>query len=269
MALSATPRPDVLDRLSAGIAELTTTAAWQAWLDVQRRFHRYSFGNCVLIAVQRPDATHVAGFRRWQEMGRQVRRGEKAIRILAPVTRRVVGEPGEDTVERLVAFRGASIFDLAQTDGRELPVAPVTRLLGDAPAEVWSALAAYATSLGFTVERISLGGNRNGDTNFTARRIRVGDGLSPAQSVKTLAHEIAHAMLHGNVDISRDQAELEAESVAYVVCDSIGVDSSAYSFGYVATWAGGEDAVERIREAGGRISRAARQILTAFGGDAA
>src|ERR1035437_7192625 len=192
---TATLRPDALDRLSAGIAQLSTTAAWKAWLDVQRRFHRYSFGNCVLIAVQRADATHVAGFRRWQELGRQVRKVEKAIRILAPVTRRVAAEDGDNTVERLVAFRSASIFDITQTDGRDLPTAPVTRLLGDAPADAWDALVAYAVGLGYTVERVALPGNRNGDTNFVSHRIRVGEGLAPAQSVKTLAHEIAHAML--------------------------------------------------------------------------
>ena len=208
-------------------------------------------------------------------MHRQVGRGEKAITILAPCTRRELDEDG-DQHQRIVGFRGASVFDISQTDGDELPEAPCHRLTGDAPREAWAKLEAFAVSLGYIVEWAELPDGRNGDCNAALRAIRVSADLTdmPAQSAKTLAHEIAHALLHGDALREdhlwdRPRAELEAESVALVGLDALGFDSQDYTLGYVTTWAGGGDeAIAAVRESGQRISGAARHILDALGGEA-
>jgi antirestriction protein ArdC len=258
-------RDQVLQQLTTGVAELTSSDAWRDWLDVQSRFHQYSFGNCLLILRQRPDATHVAGFHTWRALGRRVRRGEKGIWILAPVTRRVASDDDEGGEQRparvLTGFRAVPVFDVAQTDGDPLPDVPARRLRGDAPDRAYEQLVGVAHAIGFTVEEQHLPGERNGDCSFELRRIRIEAANDGAQQLKTLAHELAHAMLHERA-VDRALAELEAESVAYVVCHAIGVATDAYSFGYVASWAGGGDhAVAAIRASAQRIQQTANRIL--------
>jgi hypothetical protein len=182
---------ELLQRLAEGVAHLTTTDEWLRYLDVQRRFHRYSFGNCLLIAMQRPDATQVAGFRRWLELGRQVRRGEKGIAILPPIVSRVKVLDDDSGEERTLigaprAFRAVHVFDVSQTDGAALPDAPVHRLAGDDPTDAYTRLVDVAHLIGFTVEEDYLDGSRNGDCNFTERSIRVEVRNDPVQQVKTL-----------------------------------------------------------------------------------
>jgi antirestriction protein ArdC len=261
-------KTEILATLAEGIARLTSSAEWQSWLDVQSRFHRYSFGNTLLIALQRPDATQVAGFHAWLRLSRHVRKGEKGIAIIAPVVRRtrVKDEAtGDETVITGApsAFRIAHVFDLAQTDGADLPAVPVHKLEGDDTDGLYARLLAVAHSLGFTVEEDYLENGVNGDCNHSEARIRVEVRNDPQQQVKTLAHELAHAILHGDrANLVRERAELEAESVAYVVCRELGIDSSAYSFGYVATWTGGGAEAQRaITESAQRIQKAAHLIL--------
>src|SRR5438132_828208 len=136
MAATATTKTDeLLQQLTEGVEALTNSEEWLRYLDVQRRFHRYSFGNCLLIAFQNPDATQVAGFRRWRELDRQVRRGEKGIAILAPIVRRLKVEDEVTGEEQTIvsaprAFRVVHVFDVSQTDGDELPEIPCHRLQG-------------------------------------------------------------------------------------------------------------------------------------------
>lgn len=263
---SSPGRDEIVESLEAGIAELVDSDAWRDWLDVQSRFHSYSFGNCLLIRCQRPHATHVAGFHTWRRLGRTVRRGEKGIWILAPITRRVVREPMDDagqphSTRVLCGFKTVPVFDIGQTDGPQLPLQPAERLQGEAPDRVYDGLVAVANDLGYVVSEAHLPGERNGDCSYAERRIRVEGSNATAHQVKTLVHELAHAMLHeGFAD--RYLAELEAESIAYVVCTSIGIDAGAYSFGYVASWAGGGDeAIAGIKAAATRIQRTADHIL--------
>ncbi|MDQ6876837.1 MAG: ArdC-like ssDNA-binding domain-containing protein [Candidatus Dormibacteraeota bacterium] len=265
-----TTTADVIEQLRQGVATLTSTDQWAQWLRVQRRFHHYSWANSLLILMQRPDATRVAGYHTWKSVGRQVRKTERGIAILAPVIRRLRAEDeAEDKTDRVLvghpaAFRLAWVFDIAQTDGEALPEV-VSRLTGDAGGSRFAELVQVAATLGYSVEVSELPGERNGDCTFELKRIRVREGLEPAQSVKTLAHELAHAILHGEADCSslaRSAAELEAESVAFVVCDDLGLDSSAYSFGYIATWAGcGDEADKAISRSAQRINKTARSIL--------
>ena len=155
------------------------------------------------------------------------------------------------------------VFDVAQTDGEELP-SICNRLDGEDPAGHYAQLLSVAQSLGFTVVDHGFDGSTNGDCNHAEHRIRVEVRNTPAQRVKTLAHEIGHALLHEKFD-SRAVAELEAESTAYVVCQSLGFDTSDYSFGYVATWAGGGDqAIAGIKASCERIQKSAATILRAF-----
>jgi antirestriction protein ArdC len=257
-------RDRLLAELTDGVAQLTGSERWQAFLDMQARFHQYSFLNTLAIALQRPEATRVAGFHTWRQLGRWVRKGEKGIAILAPVVRRlrVTDADGEEhlLVGAPSAFRVVHVFDVAQTDGRELPTV-LDRLSDGDESNAYERLALVARGLGYTVEEDYLPGERNGDCNVAERLIRVEVTNAPAQQVKTLAHEIAHAMLHkGFTD--RALAELEAESVAYIVCRSIGIDSAAYSFGYVAHWSGGgPEAISAIKSSGGRIQATAEDIL--------
>ena len=267
MAVSV--RPEILDSLTEGIATLTSSENWRRHLDCQRRFHSYSFGNVILIHRQAPDATRVAGFNTWLKLNRHVRRGERGIAILAPCIYKSDQEDDDQGEARRVVrgFKVAHVFDVEQTEGEDLPEV-CRRLQGEAPADAFDRLAQVAHELGYSVERQELG-STNGDCNFALRRIRVSSEVSDLQAVKTLAHELAHAVLHEDAVLDRASAELEAESVAYVLTAELGLDSSEYTFGYVATWAGGGDeAIAGIRAAGERIQGAARQLLTALEGGA-
>jgi antirestriction protein ArdC len=264
---TAGPIEEVLDRLHTGIADLTSSEAWIAWLHAARKFHRYSFSNQLLIALQRPDATQVGGYRKWQQFGRQVRKGEKGITIIAPcahkVRRTTVDDRQDETDIRVTGFTCTQVFDIAQTDGDLLPEI-CTQLLGDDPAGAFHRLEVVARALDFTVDVAPLDGSLNGDCNHGNRRIRVNAEVSPMQRVKTLSHELAHAWLHGPdrmpADMTRGLKELEAESVAYIVCQEVGIDSSQYTFGYVAGWAG-DGASNAISTSAQRIVQAARIIL--------
>jgi antirestriction protein ArdC len=264
---SSSKKTEVLATLAEGITGLTSSEGWRKWLEAQRRFHHYSFGNTLLIIAQRPDATQVAGFHTWLRLSRHVRKGEKGIAILAPVVRRhrVADEAtGEETVVigAPSAFRIAYVFDVSQTEGAELPPAPVSKLQGDDPDDRYTQLVEVAHSLGFTVEEDYLEGGVNGDCSHEKQRIRVEVRNDPRQQVKTLAHELAHAILHASRELPRERMELEAESVAYMVCADLGIDTAAYSFGYVATWAGGGDEARKaLTESAQRIQKAARLIL--------
>jgi len=260
---------ELLERLSEGVAQLTDSQRWRDWLVAQGRFREYSFNNSLLIMLQRPDATRVAGFHAWRKMDRVVRRGEKGIWILAPLTYRVDGAsaiahgaPEETRTTVLRGFKAVPVYDLAQTEGRELP-AVVSRLLGEDPEGTFAGLTRAAEALDFTVEESDqLPGSVNGDCSHALRRIRVRNDNSPRQRTKTLAHELAHAILHAEFDL-RSLAELEAESVAFMVCRHLGIASDDYSFGYVASWAGGgEAATQAIRASAGRIQRAVEEILS-------
>jgi hypothetical protein len=253
-------KPDVralVEQLSRGVAELGDAGKWEEFLAAQARFHRYSFANTMLILQQVPEATTVAGFNTWRGAGRVVRRGERAIWIVAPVLRRRKSSGDEPEI---AGFRRVAVFDLSQTDGAEL--ASLCEPLQGTDDRGWfEVLSEVASTLGFEVERSVLAGGVFGDCTYATRRIRVASSASPAQAVKTLAHELAHALLHENAD-DRPLAELEAESVAYVVCQHLGLDTKCYSFGYVTTWAGGtSDALRAIKGSCARIADTARVII--------
>ena len=234
-------RPDKLsethDRLVQAVESLTSGEEWRRMLDVARQFHSYSFGNLMLIASQAPNATRVAGFRTWKKLGRSVRKGEHGIAILAPCVYRgrLVDEHDErehpELARVLRGFRVVHVFDLSQTDGEPLSeVAPVL-LEGDAPVTLWARLASQLAEAGFSLERTDCS-PANGTTDFLARRVVVRPDLSPLQAAKTLAHEAAHTRLHHGTEYAmgcRGIAEVEAESVAYLVCSAAGLTTDEYT----------------------------------------
>lgn len=258
---------ETLSKLTQGIADLTNSDRWRNYLDAARRFHNYSFSNVLLIHHQMPTASRAAGFHTWRSLGRSVRRGERAIWILAPITKRLVADDddsGADPKEAkqvILSFRAVPVFDVSQTDGDPLPQV-ASRLAGGDPCGAFDQLRRVAATIGYSVSVETLPGERNGDCTFAEHHIRVRDDLAPAQAVKTLCHEVAHAVMHDGFAGARDLAECEAESVAYVVCGGLRLDTSDYSFGYIAGWAGGGDeAIKAITVSGNRIQGAAHRIL--------
>ena len=251
------------DKLQAAVAEIISGDDWKRMLKVASKFHNYSFNNQLLIFLERPDATRVAGFRRWQELNRFVRKGEKGIAIFAPCKYKTKIEDhngDERSMQELRGFRVVHVFDISQTDGEPLdePVRPQL-LDGDAPEGLWDALVAQASAAGFEVIR-NQRGSENGYCDFVAKQIAVRPDATGAQAVKTLVHELAHALLHGDeLFRSREIQEVEVESVAYIVCDAIGLDTSDYSFAYVARWAGGDE--ELIRDTAEGVVECGRRML--------
>jgi antirestriction protein ArdC len=214
----------LVEELHDSVTALTTTEGWQRFLAAAARFHRYSFWNTVAILCQRPEATRVAGYQTWQRLGRQVRRGESGIRILAPCTYRASAEDTDKTDEpdRLVlrGWRVVSVFDIDQTEGEPLPEPPITVLDGDGPAGVRDDLAALIRAHGYEFQLGPLPAESPagayGLTDHTTRQVIVRDDLPGAQQAKTTAHELAHVRLHRSRDTDRTTVEIEAESVAYV-----------------------------------------------------
>lgn len=253
------------DQLVAAVQSIVSGEDWSRMLEIASRFHRYSAGNVFLIMLQRPDATRVAGYRAWQDLGRQVRRGEHGIRILAPCQyRRTETDPetGEETTYAGVrGFTTTTVFDLSQTDGDDLPDVSPTFLEGGGCAALWGALVDQVKEAGYTLERGECFG-ANGQTDHSVRTVRVRDDVSDAQATKTLCHELAHVLLHPDTSDyfrCRGRSEVEAESVAYLVCQAAGLATDGYSFPYVARWADGDAQV--VQDTAGRVLGAARTIL--------
>ena len=255
----------VHEQLTASVEALASSEAWTQMLTVAARFHRYSPNNVLLITVQRPEATLVAGYRTWQQLGRQVLRGEQGISILAPVITRADPEPDQETTGKVLrGFRVTHVFDVSQTDGKPLPETGPSLLAGGSPRGLWDRLADQVHAAGFTLDRGDCGA-ANGYTDHVSRHVRVREDVSPAQASKTLAHELAHVLLHGPDQPARDRhvAEVEAESVAYVITAAAGLPTEGYSVPYVASWASGDSNV--VREAATRVLSTARHILEQAG----
>jgi hypothetical protein len=257
------------EKLTAALEEMVTGEDWIRWLNYQTKFHKYSANNCMLIVLQNPNATQVAGYETWKKLGRQVMKDEKSIRIFAPIKgARTEQDPatGEDVTRTWLRFMLVGVFDVSQTTGDPLPEAQHPVLLdGEAPEGLYDALAAQVAAAGYALHRGDCRG-ANGYTDYLARVVKVRDDVSEAQACKTLAHELAHVLLdhehrgHGaEATITRDRMEVEAESVAYIVCSLHGLDSSGYTLGYVAHWADGS--LAKVRETTAKVAEVAKRIL--------
>ena len=257
---------EVTDRLEQGISELFDSERYTDYLRVMSKFPQYSLRNTVLIAMQAPDASYVMGFDAWKDpaIGRHVKANEKGIRIIAPrkakkqvekidpdTKKPVLDKDGNPVMEEkevvIPKFRVVCVYDVAQTEGKELPIL-ADELTGNV-AQYKDFFAAIEKSSPFAIGFEALSGNRKGGCFYDERRIAINEGMSELQNVKTAIHEIAHATLH---DIDKDAPErpdrrtreIEAESIAYAVCQHYGLDTSDYSFGYIAGWSNGRELSE-------------------------
>ena len=287
---------EITDRLEQGITELFESERYREYLRVMSKFHNYSINNTLLIAMQKPDASLVAGFSAWKNnFGRNVMKGQKGIKIIAPSPYKVkqemkkidphtqqpiIGKDGKPVTEEkeitIPAYKVVSVFDVSQTEGKELPDIAVDELTGDVERyrDFFAALEETSpVPIGF--EQIP--GSSHGYYHLEDKRIAIQEGMSELQTLKTAIHEIAHAKLH-DIDLNapeneqqprvdRRTREVEAESVAYTVCQHYGLDTSDYSFGYVAGWSSGRElselksSLETIRSAAAEIINSIDETL--------
>ena len=280
---------EITEKLEQGIKELFESEKYKTYLNTMSKFHNYSFNNTMLIAMQKPDATLVAGFKAWQKnFDRHVKKGEKGIRILAPapykikeeqekldpVTGEIMldknGMPITEEVEiKIPAFRVVPVFDVSQTDGKELPDIGVNELSGSVEDyEDFMQALTEVSPVPITYEDIE--GEAKGYFHTTDHRIAIQEGMSQSQTVKTAIHEVAHAKLHDReqnqdidavLDKDRNTKEVEAESVAYTVCQHFGIDTSDYSFGYIAGWSSDRD-MKELKSSLDIIRKTASELIT-------
>lgn len=260
-------------QLADQVASLAESGQWQRFLDFTASFHTYSLNNTLLIWAQRPDASRVAGYRQWENLGRHVRKGEKSVKIFGYSTRKVTEQDektGEDKISSRPFFPVLSVFDIGQTEleeGRVDDGAIAHKLTGADEGDIYGRVSAYLRSAGWDVSRGDTG-RANGYTTIDGtRRIVIADSLEPAQAAKTALHEAAHAILHAEESATeyvehRGVKETEAESVAYVMAAMLGLDTSAYSVGYVAGWAKAD--VEVIRSTVANVLRAVTTLSAAL-----
>ncbi len=257
----------ITTKLEQGVQDVFQSDKYKQFLDTMAKFPRYSVNNSILIMMQKPDASLVQSYTGWKDMGRHVKKGEKGLSILAPAPYKIEreqqkldekgkpifdsdGEPVKETVEITVrAFKVAKTFDISQTEGKEIPSLGVNELVGS--IEGYPKLVEALKEISpvpITFENIE--GGSKGYFHQVDKRIAIQDGMSEVQTIKTMLHEMAHQKLHDKdlvedaKDISKRGKEVEAESVAYVVCQHYGINTSDYSFSYVAGWSEGKETPE-------------------------
>lgn len=238
-----------MQTLEQGVESIVDGEDFRRFLTVVARFHTYSFGNTFLIAMQRPDATRVAGYRKWQELGRQVKKGEQGIKILVPHKLRVQPSETEEDEKRTIvtSFGVGTVFDIAQTEGEALPEPPVAREIRestDAGTSLFGHLERYLDAHSISVVREDTRPAK-GYWEPLSRRVALDERLEGDQATKTLAHETAHFVAGHELGIPRNDAETVAESSAFVVLQHYGIDSSEYSFAYVSRWAQDKQVLKR------------------------
>ncbi len=285
---------EITDKLEKGLKELFESEKYKTYLSTMSKFHNYSFNNTLLIAMQKPEATLVAGYKAWQKnFERHVNKGEKAIRILAPAPYKikeerdkldpVTGEmmfdendmPQKEQVEVTIpAFRAVSVFDVSQTDGKPIPELEAQELLSTVEGYedfVQALMNVAPVPIGFE----DIPGDSKGYFHTEEKRIAVQENMSESQTLKTMVHEVAHSMLH-NKEINRDDLmeapakdrntkEVEAESVAYTVCQHFGIDTSDYSFGYIVGWSSGKD-MKELKSSLDIIRKTSSELITGIEG---
>lgn len=260
-----------LEEIDTGLATINTNEDWIHFLSFQAQFYNYSFGNAMLIYIQRPDATYVKGYKAWNQIGRHVVKGAKGIGILCPCIRKieVIKEPldtnvyndkeAEKEIKKVISgFRMGYVYDLSDTagDDSQLPVL-VTGLLSSTDEEkaLYESLISYV-SKEYCVQECDCGSSK-GSYNLETHVISINNKIEYRQKIKTLLHEYSHALdfkMHPDDDIPRNKRELIAESTAFVVCLRLGVDTSSYSFSYLKSWLKEPDELKEIADSVQKIS---------------
>lgn len=281
---------EITDKLENGIKELFEGEKFKEYLDTMSKFHNYSFNNTMLIAMQKPDATLVAGFNSWKnKFERSVNKGEKGIQIFAPAPYKIKkeqtkldpdtdlpvigkdGKPIKEEVEVTIpAFKVVSVFDVSQTSGKELPTLGADELSGNVKDyEKFFNAVREASPVPIKFDEID--GTAKGFYHHEDKSITIKENMSEVQTIKTAIHEIAHAKLHdrdlkkSDIEKPKDRSteEVEAESIAYTVCQHFGIDTSDYSFAYVASWGTGKDTPE-LKASLETIRSTASELITSI-----
>ena len=266
---------NLFKKIDDGVKAVFESDRYKDCLRYMSKFTNYSAGNCILIMLQKPEASLVAAFGKWKQLGRTVNKGEKGIAILAPMTFRNKQSENEDEEEqdeaetRTLGFRKVYVFDVSQTSGEPVPEY-VSDLDEDIEEEhVEAVISAVRSITGLPVDVEEISGGAKGYYSHSEQRIVIQAGLSGAQSVKTAIHECAHALLHDpdknlpTADTTRSDKEVQAESVAYIVASRYGLDTSEYSFPYIASWSHGKQ-LEQLNRFLNEIQGTARSICDAI-----
>lgn len=284
---------DITDKLEKGIKDLMDSDRFKNYLSVMGKFHNYSVSNTILIAMQKPDSSLVAGYQAWKDkFGRQVKKGEKGIKIIAPAPFKrkqlvdvidssghpMIGADGKTMKEEvevtIPAFKVTTVFDVSSTEGKELPTIGVDELSGnvDKFKDICEALTHVSP---VPIEMTDISSGAKGYFSPVEQKICIQDDMSEMQTLKTMIHEISHALLHdkdhervegleNTADKTRNSKEVEAEAVAYTVCKALGgdaIDTSEYSFGYIAGWSSDKD-LKELKESLETIRVTADKIIT-------
>lgn len=259
-----------LEMLEQGVSDVFTSENYRNYLSTMSKFYNYSFGNCLLIKAQCPQASYVAGFNAWKNnFKRFVKKGEKGLLILAPnpYEKKIVeqDEDGEDveTIVKGLRFKATYVFDVSQTDGEPLPTI-CNSLTGD--NDMYEKYIAGIKAISPVPVRFEhINGGAHGYYSHAEKVIAVEERDSQTQQMKTITHELAHSILHNKengeqASTDRRTKEVQAESVAYVVCNHFGIDTSSYSFEYVATWSAGKETKE-LKASLDIIQKTAKSII--------
>jgi len=269
------------EELQNQVANLETDENWHNYLNTMSKFHKYSWGNQLLIALQKPDATRVAGFKKWKEFDRSVKKGEKSIAILAPAMvnkekldkngNKVIGPDGKPIKQKvIVGYNAVSVFDVSQTEGKDLP--EPRKLTETPPPGFKEDLETAITNQGYTLEYANLPKGLEGSTNPKSKVVKISSNLNEGQTATVLAHELGHIAAghtertdyHTGHGGQRGAMEVEAESIAYVLCRSNGMSTAAgtESSTYVAGWAKVQKGEETIQKSAESVSKVVAQLLS-------
>lgn len=263
---------DLFHRIDEGVKAVFESEKYKEYLRVMSKFTDYSARNCLLIAMQKPDASLVAAYGKWKSLGRQVNKGESGIAILAPIPYKIKREEQADDEQpeeiEGIAFKKVYVFDVSQTSGKDLPEY-MQELNGEIePEQMTAVLDALRRATGIPISFEDIPGGAKGYYSHAEDKIVIQTGMSDTQTLKTAFHESAHKLLHDeNLEIptvksSRGEKEVQAESTAFIVADHFGLDTSEYSFPYIASWSSGKQ-LEQLNRVLSEIQTAARTLITA------
>jgi len=250
-----------LKELERGLETFQSSNIWKDYLDTVAQFHNYSPCNCILIKLQKPQSTYVAGYHTWKKLGRYVKKGEQGIAILAPVYKKIVkeveivsGEVEEVEETILIGFKTVYVWDISQTEGEELTLNIYNPLKGEAPEDLITAVEKYISSLGYLVVYGDCG-KAEGYVQNSKKVVYINLNREPITRLATLVHELAHIILE---PATKDEEEFEAESVSYVILKTFGIDTGQAAFPYITIW---HPTLKDFLERAEKVRRASNIIL--------
>lgn len=261
---------EIMNKLEEGVTNIFSSDEYKKCLDFFSKFHNYSYGNIILIMLQNPCASSVASFTTWKSLGCKVKKGSKALKILCPVPykykKEIESEDGsvEEIEQQGLRFKLGNVFDISQVEG-EIP--SITKQLKGNSEELKSIIdySIINSPIEIIIDDKLNGNSSNGYYHLIDKDIHVKEELDDLHKIKTIVHELAHSMLHKDINnkLSRETKEVQAESVAYIVCNYIGLDTSDYSFGYVAGWSKNRE-LKELKESLNIIEKTSKELIKFF-----